>query len=663
MTKKGVAAISEETGISESEDAASRLDDEDAILRVILEGTAQQTGAGFFAALVQNLSRLLGTYGAWVAEYFPETGRLKARAFWAGRGWIEGSEYDLRGTPCESVIREGRLVHIPKNVVALFPGDADLRRMRAVSYAGVPLKDGAGGVLGNLAVLDTRPMPQKPRCLTILRIFAARATAELLRMRAETEALDREEKLHRLVDSAMDAMVELDEGFRVTSVNPAARALFRCDEGQIVGKDFANFLEGESHLKLQTLAGELGRRAEGNQHLWVPGGFSALPATGEPLRAEATISRFEMRGKSFYLLILRDVDERIQAEQRIRSLTVETEVLREEIKSLQPFGEIVGESEPLKRVLRDVRQVADTDSTVLITGETGTGKELVARAIHEASRRGGKPFVRVNCPAIPATLIESEFFGHERGAFTGATQKREGRFALADGGTLFLDEIAELPTDLQAKLLRVLQEGEFEPIGSARTRKVDVRVIAATNQDLQRGVKNGLFRQDLYYRLSVFPIELPPLRNRGDDILLLATEYATRFSRSIGRSLLPLSHSQIRRLKAYTWPGNVRELQNVIERAVITSENGRLNLERALPETAPTDLPPPRRVPSAPSGRDIKTVGELHEIERRNLLLALERTGWKVAGKRGAASLLGMHPSTLNSRMKALGIRRPHKQR
>lgn len=233
-----------------------------------------------------------------------------------------------------------------------------------------------------------------------------------------------------------------------------------------------------------------------------------------------------MARQTFYTLILRNVRDRLEAERKIHALTNEAAYLREELRALRHFDAILGRSEPILRVLHDIQQVAETDATVLILGETGTGKELIARAIHHTGRRRDRPFIKVNCAAIPAALIESEFFGHERGAFTGATAKRDGRFTLADGGTIFLDETGELPLDLQAKLLRVLQEGEFEPVGSSQTRKVNVRVVAATNRDLQRAAQEGTFREDLYYRLNVFPIHVPPLRDRREDIPLLAAAFA-----------------------------------------------------------------------------------------------------------------------------------------
>jgi len=302
--------------------------------------------------------------------------------------------------------------------------------------------------------------------------------------------------------------------------------------------------------------------------------------------------------------------------------------------------------------------VAPTDSTVLISGDTGTGKELIARAIHAASLRKDRPLITVNCAAIPDSLMESEFFGHEKGAFTGATQRREGRFGLADGGTIFLDEVGELNKELQAKLLRVLQEGEFSPVGSSKTHKVDVRVIAATNRDLAAAVQEGQFRTDLYYRLNVFPMRIPPLRERGDDIVLLAAHFADEFTTRMGRHIEPLSRDAIERLKAYDWPGNVRELQNVIERGIITARRGRLNLDLDLPRQPPT-LPSKQSACPDTGMEPIRTAQQLQELERDNLVQALQATRWRVSGKNGAAQLLGVPPSTLQSRMKALGIKRP----
>jgi len=318
-------------------------------------------------------------------------------------------------------------------------------------------------------------------------------------------------------------------------------------------------------------------------------------------------------------------------------------------------GEILGRSPALREVLRAVEEVAPTDATVLILGETGTGKELVARAVHEGSGRSGRPFVKVNCAAIAPTLIESELFGHEQGAFTGATRRRDGRFAMAHGGTLLLDEVGELPLDLQAKLLRVLQEGEIERVGSSTTQRVDVRVVAATNRDLDAAIARNEFREDLFYRLSVFPIRLPPLRERGDDVGLLASVFAARVSERLGRRVEPLDGAALRRLRTHAWPGNVRELQNVIERAVISARDGRLDLDRALGGGRGASPPAGAR---GDGEERVRTAHELRALERANIERALDSAGWRISGANGAARLLGMHPSTLSSRMKSLGIRR-----
>lgn len=630
----------------------------DVALRAILEGTATETGQRFFEALVQNLAKALGTHGAWVTEYFPETRRLRALAFWMDGEWVKDYEVDIAGTPCERVIDTARLVHFPDRVLEIYPHEEELRAAGAVSYMGVPLQDTDGHVLGHMAVIDRRPIPEEPRIHAIFQIFAARATAELRRIRAEAEVRAREEKVGRLLGSAMDAIIELDDRFQITRVNPAAEKTFSCRADNMINQSFSRFVGSEDRARLEALIVELDGRPDGQQSLWIPGGLTARGPGGESFPAEATMSRFELHRKKFTTLILRNVHDRMEAEEKIQSLTVETELLREELQAVHQNGTLVGESQALQQVLRDIAQVAATSTTVLIMGETGTGKELVARAIHTASRRRERPLVIVNCAAIPATLIESELFGHEPGAFTGATKKRDGRFALADNGSIFLDEVGELPLELQAKLLRVLQEGEFDPVGSSRTRKVDVRVLAATNRDLAASVKQGTFREDLYYRLNVFPIRLPSLRERGDDVVRLASVFAQRFAAKMGRTIAPLTAADTRRLQTYYWPGNVRELQNVIERAVITSTDGRLNLDRALPES--TNVPSLSGRTSEFSQATILTTKELENLERANILRALEAAKWKVSGENSAAKLLGINASTLSSRMKSLKIQKPN---
>jgi formate hydrogenlyase transcriptional activator len=321
--------------------------------------------------------------------------------------------------------------------------------------------------------------------------------------------------------------------------------------------------------------------------------------------------------------------------------------LEEEVRAENNFGEIVGESVALRRVLKEVETVAPTGSTVLIRGETGTGKELIARALHELSPRQGRTFVKLNCAAMPTGLLESELFGHEKGAFTGAIMQKIGRFELAHQGTLFLDEVGDIPPELQPKLLRVLQEQEFERLGSTRTIKVDVRLVAATNRDLARMVQGGTFRADLYYRLNVFPVVLPPLRERAEDIPRLVRHFTQRFARRMGRRIETIPSAVMDALVRYPWPGNVREVQNVIEHAVILSPGPSLQVPPGDLQAAATQAP----VPTAPAAT-------LAEAEREHILGVLRETGWVLGGPEGAAARLGMKRSTLYKKMKKLGISR-----
>jgi transcriptional regulator with GAF, ATPase, and Fis domain len=328
--------------------------------------------------------------------------------------------------------------------------------------------------------------------------------------------------------------------------------------------------------------------------------------------------------------------------------------LREEVTAALGMRDFVGESAALQKVLRQVQLVAPTDASVLITGESGTGKELVARAIHEASTRKGRALIKVNCGAVPDSLFESEFFGHVKGAFTGAISDRPGRFELADHGTLFLDEIGEVPLAMQTKLLRALQEHEFERVGDTRTRKVDVRVIAATNRDLKREVEAGRFRQDLFYRLSVFPLDIPPLRERREDIPRLVHHFVAQSARRLNRPIPRISPSEMAALAAHDWPGNVRELQNLVERAIIVWQGGPLRF--SLDVRARLDAVSPKADTTVAS--PMLTRDELKGLERDSIVRALERANGKVSGPGGAAELLGLRPTTLASRIAALGLRR-----
>jgi PAS domain S-box-containing protein len=591
--------------------------------------------------------------GVWVTEYLPEQKVLRSLAFWMNDGYVENYEYAIQGTPCEQVIEQQCLVNYPDRIIELFPDDSDLVKLSAVSYLGVPLLKPDGAVLGHLSALDTKPLNLTADVESVFRFFAARATAELIRLQAESVVHDSEERFVHLFDSAMDGIFELDAQLRIVRANSSAAMLFAMPVENLGVRDFSTLLTPLSTQKLSSVVQRLENTDE--YSAWVPGGLDAVRADGSRFPAEASVSRFEMAGQHHYSVILRNVREQLAAETWVDELEDDREDLHE-MQEHQVPGEIMGSSAAIRKVVSAIRQVAATPATVLITGETGTGKELVARAIHQASLRAAKPFIRVNCSAIPASLCESEFFGHEKGAFTGAVTRRAGRFELAHGGVIFLDEVGELPLELQPKLLRVLQEREYEPVGSSQTRKVDVRVIAATNRNLAAEVAAGRFREDLFYRLNVFPVEVPPLRERGSDVELLAKVFVERYCARIGKPRSELTADCLRRLRAYQWPGNVRQLENVIERAVIMARDQSLSIRNVLP----LDMRPSARGGDPAAGnRNLRTKRELREIERDILVTALEQSGWKVAGPHGAAQTLGVPPSTLSSRMKALRIERP----
>ena len=368
------------------------------------------------------------------------------------------------------------------------------------------------------------------------------------------------------------------------------------------------------------------------------------------------------------LVASKDVTERNRVERKLRQtlaenarlreeLELERDYLREEVNVALNFGRIVGTSPALKQMLSRVEAVANTPASVLLLGESGVGKELVAREIHMQSPRANGPLVKVNCASIPKELFESEFFGHVKGAFTGAVRDRIGRFQLADGGTIFLDEVGEIPLELQGKLLRVLQESEFERVGDDVTRSVDVRVVAATNRVLEELIVEGEFREDLFYRLSVFPVNVPPLRERGDDVIQLAQHFLEQAARDFGRDPMTLTQSQAEKLRRYDWPGNVRELKNVIERAVILSPGNVLRLDKSMPDPRPDE---DVRDASKQAADSVLSEDEMREFQKRNIIAALKRSNWRVSGAGGAAEILGVKPTTLADRIRTYGIQKPN---
>ncbi|MCA9500596.1 MAG: sigma 54-interacting transcriptional regulator [Nitrospira sp.] len=611
----------------------------DFILRLVDEGTAATSGGEFFQALARNLAKALGVRYAFVGQLMAGASRVRTLAFWNGEAIIENFEYDLEHTPCQQVLA-GEVCHFPERVQQLFPHEKGLVDLGAESYLAIPLLNQSGDVLGHLAALDVRPMPMDARLLPLFRIFGARAGAELERQNIHARLAESEEQLRDLFDEAPIAYVNEGLDSRFIRANRVAMNTLGITPDQVEGTYGKSFIPDtpEAQKRLKEAFDSIGRgtdtsgvvlelrRKDNGKPLWIQWWSRPDP------------------GGAYTRTMFLDITDKVLMEQEKARLEAQNTYLREEIQSVHNFEEVIGSSSTLKKVLRNVERVAPTDSTVLVTGETGTGKELIARAIHNLSPRKSKPLVKVNCAAIPAGLIESELFGHEKGAFTGALTKKIGRFELADKGTIFLDEIGELPLDLQAKLLRVLQEGEFERVGGTQTFKVNVRVIAATNRDLEHLSRTGHYRSDLYYRLNVFPIHLPSLREREEDIPILTQYFVRKCATNLGKRIDRIPESMMAALRQYAWPGNIRELEHVIERAVILTEGSSLE---------PIELSTVAR-----GGGAVSTVMTLEERERQHIMEILEQTGWRVSGKDGAAELLGLKPTTLEARMKKLGITR-----
>ncbi|HET6342880.1 MAG TPA: sigma 54-interacting transcriptional regulator [Gemmatimonadota bacterium] len=668
-------------------------------LRAISEGTAAATGDDFFRSLVRHLAMALDVRYAFVAECL-DAGRSRARtlAFWNGNEVGRDFEYDLEGTPCQTVVG-GQIAYHPSQLRSLFPEDQALVELSAESYLGLPLLDAQGRVMGHLVVMNDRPMEEMPRLLAVLKVFTARAAAELQRVRADDEvrALNRELDSLLAMNRAIGRHLDRDELFGALAWS--LRSLVPTDRFGIELPIEGDKLQGHI-LIARTAQAEPTQPtvlpAAGTACDWViqrrewvitgsrdelresfPVTFDVMLQEGmESLCAMPLVSGDRSRGALFFMAAEKGAYENVRrtfleqvvgavsvalgdclAHEELRRLRdrleAENVYLQEEIRTQHGFEEIIGQSVGLRRLLAQVEQVAPTDATVLITGETGTGKELLARAIHALSPRRERPLVVVNCGAISAGLVESELFGHEKGAFTGATARKVGRFELAHGGSIFLDEIGDLPLDLQVKLLRVLQEGEIERVGGTATIRVDVRVIAATNRDLAEAVGESRFRSDLFYRLNVFPVHVPALRERREDIPSLARYFLLKEGPRLGKALKRIPQRTMNALVAYDWPGNVRELRNVIERSIITSAGDGLELGDWVTGAArPADVTAIR----APIDGD----RTLAEVERDHIFETLRRAGWVVSGPRGAAALLGLKPTTLEARMKKLGIARPH---
>jgi len=616
-------------------------------LAALMEGTAHVTGQEFFQALVRHLATAVGTRYAFVAEFDGGT-RARTLAFWFRDRITENVEWDVIGTPCQDVVR-GNLCHYPTGVHERFPADKPLVEWGIESYLGMPLRNAKGAHMGHLAVFDERPMSAEPRRLFTFRIFAARAAAELERLRYEHQLQESQDRYRDLYEEAPIGYVQEDLESRFIAANRAALRILGLKPEEVAGTVGFSLVPDtpDAQRRVREAFKSIGRCTD------TSGVVLELRRKddGRPVWVQWW-SKPEPNGKYTRTMIV-DITDRVLIEQEKAGLQQQNLYLQEEIKSDHNFEEIIGQSPALTAVLDHVRRVAATDATVLITGETGTGKELIARAIHSSSQRKDKPLIKINCAALPAGLVESELFGHEKGAFTGAIVRRVGRFELAHGGTIFLDEIGELPADAQAKLLRVLQEREFDRVGGSAPIKVDVRVLAATNRELLKAVREKAFREDLYYRLSVFPLRLPPLRDRHEDIPPLAMFLVNKFAARIGKRIEGISKETVSRLLTYPWPGNVRELENVLERAVILAADPTLEIGA---DVLPTNIESP-----ASRSEVADQPATLEATEKQHILTVLQQTDWVVEGPRGAAKILGLHPNTLRSRLKKLGIRRtPH---
>ncbi|MEP7256026.1 MAG: sigma 54-interacting transcriptional regulator [Ferruginibacter sp.] len=504
---------------------------EEELLRTISEQTAGITGEDYLLQLAKFVTFCLNIRYAMVSRYSnAEQTKMKMLSYVERHEVLEGFEYELSGTPCE-VVMKGNEFFCANNLELSYPREKGIN-----SWIAVPIySPSTGKAIGNIGGFDDKPMTKEQNQVDILKIFAARAGAEI-------ERLEAQKKLEEANEELAKRLVEIEV------------------------------------LKNQ--------------------------------------------------------------------LQAENKYLQEEIKLNNNFEEIISKSKIFHRLLQQIEQVASTDATVLITGESGTGKELLARAVHNISNRSKRPLIKINCANLPANLIESELFGHERGAFTGAMERKIGRFELADNGTIFLDEIGELPVELQAKLLRVLQEGEFERLGNPKTMKVNVRVIAATNRNLEEAITKKEFREDLFYRLNVFPVISPPLRDRKEDIPLLVKHFVNKYEGKMGKQISNIPAKVIDALMLYDWPGNIRELENLVERALILSPGNTLEYGNWIPSS--------KTIIS--NGKTV--VQKLDDVEKDHIISVLNKTNWKVSGEKGAAKILGLNPTTLEARMKKMGIQR-----
>ena len=620
---------------------------EEELLRTVSEATSGLTGEDFLIELARQITITLTMRYALITECVnEEKTRLRTLCYVDGEKILDNIEYDTADIPCE-IIMQGKDFFMPAGVEARFPKEEGIE-----SAVGVPIfSTKSGEVIGHILAVDPSPVTTEMNQTAVLKIFAARIGAELERIKAEEKLKlanrelqlllnESEERYRDLFEEAPIAYVHEELDSKFIRANRAALRILGLRPNDVSGTYGFSLIPDtpDAQRRVKEAFESIGRgtdtsgvvlelrRKDNGKPIWIQWWSKPDP------------------GGQFTRTMFVDITDQVLMEQEKTRLQAQNQYLQEEIKLTYNFEEIISKSKNFQKVLQQIEQVASTDATVLILGESGTGKELIARAVHNISNRSKRPLVKVNCATLPANLIESELFGHEKGAFTGAMDRKTGRFELADGGTIFLDEIGELSVELQAKLLRVLQEGEFERLGNPKTMKVNVRVIAATNRNLQQAIEKKEFREDLYYRLNVFPIICPPLRERKEDIPLLVKHFCQKHEGKIGKKITNIPSNVMDALMAYDWPGNIRELENIIERALILSQNYILEYGEW--------------VPLEKISESKGSSSKLGDIEKEHIVEVLRKTRWKVSGDKGAAKILGLNPTTLEARMKKLGIKR-----
>jgi PAS domain S-box-containing protein len=593
----------------------------------------------FLSAMAFRLATCLGADYTIIGELVEgEVGKVRTIGVYGQGAIADNFTRDLADTPCELVMAQGACSYAA-GVSGIFPRDRLLKQMKVEGYAGTPLRQSEGRVIGIIAALYTRPLADAKFAEMILQLFSMGTAAEIERKRAEEALRESEQRLRVAIKNSPIAVFNQDRDLRYTWVYNSQLPF---SDSEKLGKTVGEFIDAEeaartTEVRRRVLETGVGARHE--MHVTFGGRKHYFDTTIEPV-VDAAGAVIGLTGASRDVTELREASEALR--EAMKKLTEEKLDLVQKTHTELEFGEIVGHSKALQAVMENVGRVAASDATVLLLGETGTGKELVARAIHRLSGRANTSFIKLNCAAIPSGLLESELFGHEKGAFTGAVSRKIGRLELAHKGTLLLDEIGDISLALQPKLLRILQDQEFERLGGNQTLKVDFRLIASTNRDLADVVRQNEFRSDLYYRLNVFPIRVPPLRERRDDIRLLVEYFVQRFARRMNKSIRSIPKKAMAALIEWEWPGNVRELENFIERSVILTQGSVL-------------VVPFREL--EPTTAEKKIVDEtLEATAREHILRALRESHGQIGGLRGAAMRLGMKRTTLQSKLKHLGI-------